>query len=62
VSGAQIGRQTMTQNAAGQWVPAIPLPLYRLRKECAPCRRRFWTMAGYRGHYALVHILGVGDR
>lgn len=45
-----------TQNDRGEWVPAIPLPLYGVRKECT-CGRKFWTMGGYRGHYALVHIL-----
>ena len=48
--------ETTTQNKAGQWVPAIPLPFYGLRKRCG-CGRRFWTEEGYRGHYALVHIL-----
>lgn len=47
---------TTTQNARGEWVPSIPLPLYGLRKRCE-CGRKFWTMDGYRGHYALRHIL-----
>jgi hypothetical protein len=47
---------TQTQNERGEWVPAIPLPLYGLRKRCQ-CGRHFWTAAGYRGHYALRHIL-----
>jgi hypothetical protein len=46
----------ITQNARGKWVPSIPLPLYGLRKRCC-CGRRFWTEDGYRGHYALSHIL-----
>lgn len=45
-----------TQNADGAWVPAVPLPYYGLRKRCS-CGRRFWTMEGYQGHYALAHIL-----
>lgn len=45
-----------TQNRDGRWVPSIPLPLYGVRKRCR-CGRRFWTMRGYQGHYALVHIL-----
>jgi hypothetical protein len=49
---------TTTQNDRGDWVPAIPLPFYGLRKRC-DCGQRFWTAAGYRGHYALVHILGL---
>lgn len=45
-----------TQNRTGDWVPAIPLPFFWLYRRCT-CGRRFWTMEGYRGHYALVHIL-----
>ena len=44
------------QNARGEWVPSIPLPMYGIRKRCE-CGRKFWTAAGYRGHYALDHIL-----
>lgn len=44
------------ENARGEWVPAIPLPLYGLRKRC-DCGLKFWTLDGYRGHYALAHIL-----
>jgi hypothetical protein len=44
-------------NLIGKWVPDIPLPLYgRLREQCY-CGKKFWTHSGYRGHYALVHIL-----
>ena len=46
------------RNERGQWVPAIPLPFYGLRKHCG-CGRKFWTMDGYRGHYALFHILSL---
>jgi len=46
----------VTQNKAGEWVPAIPLPFYGLRKRCG-CGRRFWTATGYRGHYALLHVM-----
>jgi hypothetical protein len=51
--------KSSTQNDLGEWVPSIPEPFYGLRKQCWDCkpRRRFWTKAGYRGHYALVHIL-----
>lgn len=58
-----------TQNAWGEWVPAIPEPLYGLRKRCmaresfdfgtVPCKRKFWTKDGYRAHYALIHVLGL---
>lgn len=48
--------RTMMQNQRGEWVPAIPLPMFGLRKECG-CGAKFWTMEGYRGHYALRHVL-----
>ena len=49
------------QNERGQWVPAIPLPYHGLRHRC-DCGRKFWTMDGYRSHYALRHILSLtGD-
>lgn len=51
--------ETVTQNDRGEWVPAVPVPLYGLRKRCE-CGRKFWTARGYEGHYALVHILGLG--
>jgi hypothetical protein len=47
---------TMTQNKLGQWVPAIPMPFLGTRKKCH-CGEKFWTLDGYRGHYALKHIL-----
>ncbi len=48
-------------NARGQWVPAVPLPLFGpLRKVC-DCGARFWTLAGYHGHYAYAHILGMHE-
>jgi hypothetical protein len=48
------------QNDRGEWVPSIPLPLYVWphRHRCK-CGRSFWTVAGYRGHYALAHVLGT---
>lgn len=48
--------QSSTQNSRGEWVPAVPLPFYGLRKRCE-CGQKFWSAAGYRGHYALAHIL-----
>jgi hypothetical protein len=50
--------ETTTQNRRGEWVPAIPLPFYGLRKRCT-CGRKFWTAGGYRGHYALHHAMGL---
>lgn len=52
--------ETTARNARGQWVPSIPLPFYGLRKRCE-CGRKFWTEEGYRGHYALAHILYPED-
>lgn len=44
------------RNNRGEWVPAIPLPFFGIRKGCS-CGRKFWTMRGYKLHYALDHIL-----
>ena len=49
--------RTMTQNKRGEWVPAIPFPLFGPRRKCLRCGTKFWTMDGYRGHYALKHIV-----
>lgn len=57
--------RTYTQNDDGLFVPAIPEPFHwRFLLQCTgapgqPCGIRFWTRAGYRGHYALAHILKV---
>jgi hypothetical protein len=48
----------IAKNYRGQWVPGIPLPMYGIRKKCE-CGNVFWTEKGYRGHYALIHILGL---
>lgn len=45
------------QNRRGEWVPAIPLAYYLWWRFRCGCGRRFWTQRGYRGHYALDHIL-----
>ena len=50
---------TQTQNSRGEWVPSIPLPFFGTLVWCGSCKRRFWTRRGYRGHYALVHVLGL---
>lgn len=47
---------TLMQNKLGEWVPAIPLPFFGFRRKCR-CGAKFWTLEGYRGHYALAHIL-----
>lgn len=52
------GASAQMLNARGEWVPAIPLPLFTWphRHRCG-CGRPFWTMDGYRGHYAAVHLI-----
>jgi hypothetical protein len=47
----------MAQGRHG-YVPAIPLPWQGVRVKCK-CGETFWTSKAYRGHYALVHILGL---
>lgn len=51
-----------TQGFGGKWVPAIPEPYFlgfgRVRCECG---EKFKNKKHYRGHYALVHILGLTD-
>ncbi len=47
---------THMENKLGEWVPAITMPFLGARKKCR-CGEKFWTLDGYRGHYALKHIL-----
>lgn len=51
-------RNVQGQNSRGEWIPAIPLPFYGLRKICE-CGDKFWYEKNYRAHYALEHILGI---
>lgn len=44
------------QNKRGEYVPAIPLPFYGVRKKCQ-CGRKFWTIRNYEEHYAYDHIV-----
>ena len=55
---------TETPNERGEWVPAIPEPLRVMWwLNCPACHdERFWTVEGYRGHYALRHILALAAR
>lgn len=51
-----------TQNTRGEWVPAIPEPLFigrRLTKCQCDCGETRNTRLAYREHYALTHILGL---
>lgn len=50
------------QNARGDWVPAIPEPMwvgFRLRRAECTCGKKFSNRDGYRDHYAYAHILGM---
>jgi hypothetical protein len=50
----------MTINEDFMWVPSIPLPYYvYFGNRCGICKAWFWTLKGYRGHYALKHILKI---
>lgn len=49
--------RVMMENARGEWVPAIPMPFFGLRKKCMECGAKFWTMNGYRAHFSLKHIV-----
>lgn len=49
------------RNRRGEEVPAIPLPLYGIRKRCGECGASFWTERGYGGHYVLVHVLALAE-
>lgn len=51
--------ENVTQNRDGEWVPAIPEPLRGVWWKQCKCEQEFLTMRGYRGHYALAHILKV---
>lgn len=58
----EIDKSITTQNRRGEWVPAIPEPLFvglGLRRCRCDCGRTFRDRETYRGHYALVHILGL---
>lgn len=46
-----------TTNKSRKWVPAIPWAVKTLRYKCQ-CGQSYWTLDGYKGHYALKHILG----
>lgn len=48
------------QNAAGNWVPSPPLPVfvgYLLRRIHCQCGEDFKTEDQYLGHYAYHHML-----
>ena len=42
-------------------LPVIPLPRFSLLPSyrCPDCGEGWWTRKGYRGHYALAHIVGA---
>jgi hypothetical protein len=45
------------RNSRGEWVPAIQEPYYGIVMKTCSCGRRFFTIDGYKGHYAYKHIL-----
>jgi hypothetical protein len=49
----------LTQNDCGEWVAAIPVPRCGRWFLTCQCGRRFRHEVDYRGHYALVHVLGL---
>lgn len=54
--------QVSAQNNRGEWVPAIPEPLFvgRGLKQCkCDCGEIRKTRISYREHYALAHIVGL---
>lgn len=51
-------KTNQVKNNRGEYVPAIPLPYYGLKKKCE-CGETFWTEIRYEEHYALKHILGL---
>ncbi len=55
--------RTLSRNAEGNFVPDIPLPVFSFFfvKTCPNCQMNYLTRAGYRGHYALVHILRLSS-
>jgi hypothetical protein len=55
-TGATIADFPTMENKRGEWVPAIPLPLYGLKKGCS-CGASFWFERNYEAHYALTHIV-----
>lgn len=52
---------SMITNKFGQYVPSIPEPLSGIfgLPVCSDpnCRKTFWTLEHYKGHFALEHIL-----
>lgn len=58
--------KTQMKNQRGEWVPAIPEPLYigkvpfgQVRVQCS-CGRKFTGRRKYEEHYAYSHIV-VGE-
>ena len=58
VDQGQTTQGSVMENHRGQWVEVIPTPSTLLRHRCS-CGAGFWTFDGYRGHYALAHVLDL---
>lgn len=50
------GAAATMANDRSEEVPAIPMPLFGLKKQCS-CGRRFWKLRNYQAHYAHEHIV-----
>lgn len=50
------GAAVTMANARSEQVPAIPLPLFGLKKQCS-CGQSFWKLHNYEAHYAHKHIV-----
>lgn len=54
-----------SQNKYGEWVPSIIEPWFGWKHKCMQgvdgkiCGAKYKKYEDYRGHYALVHILGL---
>lgn len=53
------------QNPDGNWVPAVPMPIFLrpfwLKRVQCHCGRKLWNRQRYQEHYAYAHILGMGN-
>lgn len=55
-TGPAAAASVTMENKRGEWVPAIPMPLFGLKKGCS-CGRKFWKLRNYEAHYAYEHIV-----
>ena len=53
----ELMKNTQCKNKRGEWVTCIEVPYFLIFRKRCRCGRKFWTMKGYKEHYALTHIL-----